>query len=425
MKLLYICYFSLREPLVETQVLAYLRQLADDGHQIWFMSFEPGWPDSWSETEKQATKARLAASGIQWIALKYHKRPSLPATMWDIAVGARVARRLARREGLQVIHGRAHVASAMGALARWKKPQKLIFDIRGFNPEEYVDAGRWKAGGLKFQLMKAAERAIVRVANGFVILTDAGREIMFPKAIFQNELGAWSLPDHRPIEVIPCCVNTSGYQKSSEISREQAKHDQGLTGRRVVAYVGALGGWYMTDDMVKAWSIAKQQDPSSFALIFTQSPKEPLIQSLIQAGLEENVDFRVQKVAPSELPERLRAADIALSFIKPSYSKISSSPTKLAEYLASGCVVVSTRKIGDCDAQLSKNNVGVLLDDMTEETIGQALKQAFQMASEPDIETRCRSTVDQLFDLKNVGGKRYKRLYKRLFQSSMDPNSIS
>ena len=156
MKLLYICYFSLREPLVETQVLAYLRQLADDGHQIWFMSFEPGWPDSWSDTEKQATQARLAASGIQWIALKYHKRPSLPATMWDIAVGAWFARRLARREGLQVIHGRAHVASAMGALARWKKPQKLIFDIRGFNPEEYVDAGRWKAGGLKFRLMKAA-----------------------------------------------------------------------------------------------------------------------------------------------------------------------------------------------------------------------------------------------------------------------------
>jgi glycosyltransferase involved in cell wall biosynthesis len=172
----------------------------------------------------------------------------------------------------------------------------------------------------------------------------------------------------------------------------------------------------MTEDMVEAWTIAKHQDPSSFALIFTQSPKESLIQSLTQAGLKENTDFRVQKVAPSELPERLRAADVALSFIKPSYSKISSSPTKLAEYLASGCVVVSTRKIGDCDAQLSKNNVGVLLDNMNDDTIAKALKQAFQMASQPDIETRCRSTVNQLFDLKDVGGNRYKRLYRRLFE---------
>ncbi|MEI7920296.1 MAG: glycosyltransferase [Planctomycetota bacterium] len=418
MKLLYLCYFSLREPLVETQVLAYLRQLAGDGYQIWFITFEPGWPDSWTDTEKQATQARLAADGITWVALKYHKRPSLPATMWDIAVGAWTARRIASREGILVFHGRAHVASAMGALARWRKPQKLIFDIRGFNPEEYVDAGRWKAGGLKFRLMKAAERVIMQVANGFVILTDAGRQIMFPTAIADQETGAWILPDGRPIEVIPCCVDTAGFQKASAISRQEAKQNLGLSDKRIVAYVGALGGWYMTSDMVKAWSIAKRQVPSSFALIFTQSPKANLIQSLIDAGLQENTDFLVQKVAPSELPALLRAADIALSFIQPSYSKISSSPTKLAEYLAAGCVVVSTRDIGDCNAQLNENNVGVLLDNMNENTIGQAIQKAFEIASDPDIETRCRATVDHLFDLKTVGGKRYKRLYYRLLKPS-------
>ena len=55
---------------------------------------------------------------------------------------------------------------------------------------------------------------------------------------------------------------------------------------------------------------------------------------------------------------------------------------------------------------------------MNENTIGQAIQKAFEIASDPDIETRCRATVDHLFDLKTVGGKRYKRLYNRLLKPS-------
>ena len=43
---------------------------------------------------------------------------------------------------------------------------------------------------------------------------------------------------------------------------------------------------------------------------------------------------------PGEVPRYLKAADVAISFIKPCYSKQSSSPTKIAEYLASGLPVV-------------------------------------------------------------------------------------
>lgn len=415
MKSLYISYFNLREPLLETQVLAYLRQLAAAGHEIWLLTFEPGWPKSWTAEEIETKRRLLAEQGIRWIALKYHKKPSLLATMWDIAVGAYVARRLAKQEKIDVIHGRAHVASAIGALARWRRPQKLIFDIRGFNPEEYVDAGRWKPNSLKFRLMKAAEKAVLRVAHGFVILTHNGRQLIFPDAKPLDETGAWALPDGRPIEVIPCCVDISRFHEAAQIPRQLAKQNLGLADRRIVAYVGALGGWYMTSEMVRSWILSKKQDPSSFALIYTQSPRNEIVELLKQAGLIENTDFLVQRVAPAELPKLLRAADVALSFIRPSYSKISSSPTKLAEYLAAGCVVISTSKIGDCDEQLNENNVGVLLADTSDASLEQGLKSAFELAAEPDIENRCFATVKKLFDLQEIGGLRYKRLYQRLF----------
>ena len=38
---LYICYFGLREPLVQTQVLPYLRQLRSEKLQVSLLTFEP------------------------------------------------------------------------------------------------------------------------------------------------------------------------------------------------------------------------------------------------------------------------------------------------------------------------------------------------------------------------------------------------
>src|SRR5436305_4884004 len=132
---LYICYFGLREPLVQTQVLPYVRELVAGGVRMSLLTFEPR-PfdhDEWRE--------RLRADGIEWHALRYHKRPSLPATLWDIFAGARFAARLARRERIEILHGRSHVGGAIGALAKKLTGARLIFDIRGLLAEEYVDSG--------------------------------------------------------------------------------------------------------------------------------------------------------------------------------------------------------------------------------------------------------------------------------------------
>ena len=79
---LYICYFGLREPLVQTQVLPYVRELVAGGVRMSLLTFEPRPfdQDEWRE--------RLRAEGIAWHALRYHKRPTLPATLYDIVRGA-------------------------------------------------------------------------------------------------------------------------------------------------------------------------------------------------------------------------------------------------------------------------------------------------------------------------------------------------
>src|SRR5437588_6093233 len=128
MRTLYICYFGLREPLVQTQVLPYLRELSAAGIAVHLLTFEP---EQLSLRELEDEKARLREQGIEWFSLPYHKRPSVPATLFDILAGAWFAARLVRRAKLNVLHARAHIPLAMALLARLTARASLIFDLRG------------------------------------------------------------------------------------------------------------------------------------------------------------------------------------------------------------------------------------------------------------------------------------------------------
>ena len=77
---LYVCYFGLREPLVQTQVLSYLRQLKSDSLRVSLLTFEPRLHQAWSKQQLAEQRAALASEGITWHYLPYHKSPSLPAT---------------------------------------------------------------------------------------------------------------------------------------------------------------------------------------------------------------------------------------------------------------------------------------------------------------------------------------------------------
>jgi glycosyltransferase involved in cell wall biosynthesis len=228
---LYICYFGLREPLVQTQVLPYLRELAAGGVRVFLLTFEPQPVSEWPREELDAERTRLAGQGVEWRALTYHKRPSLPATAYDIAAGALYAARLVRREKIDVVHGRSHVAAAMAASVKRLTGRPFIFDIRGFLPEEYVDAGVWPAGGRLYRVAKRVERRLLAAADGFVVLTERARDILFPDA------GA---PGARPVEVIPCCVDLERFGAADGVSREEVRRELGVEGRRV--FVSLLTG---------------------------------------------------------------------------------------------------------------------------------------------------------------------------------------
>lgn len=408
---LYLCYFGVREPLVNTQVVPYIAEMAERGAEIMLLTFEHDL-ERFAASEQDAARSRLRRQGIEWYRLPYHKRPTLPATLYDVCAGALKTLRLVRKRKINLLHARSHVPALMAALAKLFTGTKFIFDIRGLMADEYVDAGHWPANGFLYRCTKAVERRLLRSADGFVVLTQVARELLFPQS------KGYASEDAR-VEVIPCCVDGSRFERpeQAKAQRERGRGERNWMNRRVVLYLGALNGWYLSEEMAQLFAAAFKQDRANLPVVITQSDGSGMAKRLIELGLQPG-DFMIRSALPQEVPALLAAADVAVSLIKPSFSKKASSPTKMGEYLASGLPVLCNAGVGDIDHLISGERVGVLLHEFNLQAYGAAMQQMLELLREPGVHERCREVAFRYFDLERVGATRYARLYASIAGTS-------
>src|SRR5215210_1967154 len=127
--ILYISYDGMMEPLGQSQVLSYLERLAA-GRRIHLISYEKAadWAD---EVRRRAVAERIKGGGIAWHPLRYHMRPTAPATLYDIAAGATLGIALALRHRLRIVHARSYIAGLAALAVKRATGARLLFDIRG------------------------------------------------------------------------------------------------------------------------------------------------------------------------------------------------------------------------------------------------------------------------------------------------------
>ena len=396
MHTLYICYFGLREPLVQTQVLPYLRQLAGAGIGVCLLTFEPGGKDRWAEDEKAEWLARLRADGIIWYSAHYHKRPRLLVTLYDIAAGAWRALGIVRRHKISVLHARAHVPLAMALMIRRLTGCRLVFDIRGLMAEEYVDAGALAEGSIVFRLIKRLERAGIRRADQVVVLTQRLREWLGRQGVEIDK-----------VEVIPCCVDFSRF---AGCPAESARPDPGTF---EVIYAGAAAGLYRVEEMALFFLALRARKPEAFLRILTATPRDGVVAALERAGLTER-DFAIERVSAEEVPAYLRRARLGVSFRKLTFSQIAASPTKIPEYLAAGLPVVCSAGVGDTDELVENEGVGIVIRSFDSNAYAEAAEKLLRIIEDPALHDRCCRVARQRFDLERVGARGYCQVYRRI-----------
>jgi 2-polyprenyl-3-methyl-5-hydroxy-6-metoxy-1,4-benzoquinol methylase/glycosyltransferase involved in cell wall biosynthesis len=391
---LYVCYLSLEDPLVSSQVVAYLDGLARRGHTIHLLTFEP---QRLTRARRRALRERLRAQGVRWHGLRYHKRPSLPATAFDTVCGALACAWLTRRHKLDAIHARSHVPAAMALLAEPVARHQLIFDIRGLMAEEYVDAGRWRPDGLAFRITKRVQQAAIRRAAAGVVLTERARRLLFGEARRDD------------VFVIPCCADVERIASARRL-RDEARRTLAVGERPVLVYVGKFGGWYMAAEMADFFAVAREVIEGLHFLVLTQTERHELEQIFASKRIDR-LDYTITSVEHARLGELLAGADAAIALIEPAPSKIASSPTKIGECLAAGLPVLAT-DIGDVKPLLARTDTGIVVERFAASAYRAAAVELAGMLGDPGLAERCTTTAREQLSLSEVGVPRYDQLYR-------------
>jgi glycosyltransferase involved in cell wall biosynthesis len=388
----YLSYDGVAEPLGRSQVLPYVRGLAARGHRIELLTFE--------KTGTPLAFRRALAPGVRWTALRYHRRPSVPATAFDMAVGAAVLALLAILSRADLFHARSYVTAAFALPVARMLRVPLLFDTRGFLFDERADAGRWPRDGWLYRRAKRIEASLFRRSDAITVLTHSMQRYLrqeYPRAA---EIRA-------PIWVIPTCADLALFSPSGP--RDPALAPS-LDGARVLAYLGAFGAWYLAEDMARfylAWR--RVVGHARFLVISTHSP-EAIRRLLAEAGV---VDELVHVEAPyAHVPEMLRWSEAGVFFFPAVFSKRGSAPTKLGEALGCG-LPVATTPIGDIEDLLRGEPAGVVVRSLDDAGLERAAAALSAAALRPEVRQAARGLAERWFSL-DAGISAYDALYRRL-----------
>ena len=329
----YLTYDGLTDPLGQSQVLPYLVGLSIKGYEFTVISFEK--PAAFSKRNAEI-KSICVQNNITWIPKKYHKKPPVLSTLYDVWVMWHAVKKCYLQNSFPIIHCRSYITSLVGLRAKRKWGVKFIFDMRGFWVDERVEGGLWNLKNPMFKLIfnffKNKEIEFLREADHIMSLTYNAK----------SEIESWKI-DNAPITVIPTCVDLEMFdpKKVSLDDKKDLRNRLGIGNNHfVLLYLGSWGTWYLTDKMLSFFSELKNKQPHAKFMIITGD-------KVNLADFRWKQDVIVMHSERKKVPTFITIADAAICFVKTTFSKKASSATKIAEIIAMGVPVFTNHGWGD------------------------------------------------------------------------------
>lgn len=390
MKAFFVAYHSAFEEISRSQVLPYVYGLSKQGVGFRLISFEKSPLDAAAARELEQ---ELAAHGVSWTRLRYHKKPRLLAKIFDHLVGTLAISYLILKHKPDIIHMRGVMACCSALLPSRLLSVKALFDVRSELADEYVGGGLLRHDSIVYRTLKGFQHLCCRWADRLVVLTARHK-------LYLQDLGI-----RKDVTIIPCCVDTDRFRRLPAVAAPER-----LKGRFVIVYHGKIGSWYMFDEMLDFLRCARQAVSEAHLLVLTQTPERDFSRRIIDRRLEEDVSVLHPRF--EDIPSYLSGCKAGLMFIQP-YRKFASSPIKLGECLSCGVPVVINAGIGDTEEFLSRHAVGVVVRSFRQPDYQESFSRLLALLRDPDLPRRCRDTALAELPL-SLALDRYGAIYRSL-----------
>jgi len=391
------------DPLGQSQVLPYLSGLSKEGYSFHLISFEK---EERFSHHREHIQAICDAAGINWYPLSYTKKPPLLSTIYDVQRMKRLAHKLHKKHPFKIVHCRSYIAALVGLGMKKKYGTKFLFDMRGFWANERIDGKIWKLSNPIFKRVydyfKKKEIQFFKQADYTISLTYNGKK----------EIESWKeFGEHTPqIEVIPCCVDLELFNPENINETDQTNLRETLhiaPSDSILGYVGSIGTWYMLSEMLDYFKLLKATKPSTKFLFVTGENPSTILNKAQEKEIKLE-DIIITSCRHNEVPLNISLFDHSIFFIRPTYSKKASSPTKQGEIMAMGIPLICNARVGDTDLVVEKYQAGQVLTDLTDAAYLQSFETELNFIKSKTIEG-----AREFYGLEE-GVRRYLSVYEKL-----------
>jgi len=346
------------DPLGQSQVIPYLEGLTKYGYRFTILSCEK--PEKYT-LHKEEIESLLENKPINWVPVKYHKNPAALSTVYDVYQLKKKSKKLHTKEKFDLVHTRAGIPALVGLWLKKKYGIKFINDIREFYSDSRIEGGMWNTDKFLYKkiylFFKQKEKEEFILSDGIVCLTKAAENIIRNSPDYKNEI---------PLHVIPCSVDTQLFDpgKIDNLQRIKLKDELKIKVEDFIfCYLGSVGSWYLTNEMMQFFKIISDKIPNAKFLFITPADNKTIIAIANKFRLSEN-KLIIKKANRNEVPALLSLSRYSVFFIKPCYSKQSSSPTKHGEIMAMGIPVITNSGVGDVAEIVEKYHSGIVLNEL-------------------------------------------------------------
>ena len=401
--ILYLSYDGMTDPLGQSQVLPYLIGLTKKGFRFHIISFEK--EDRFSKFREEI-QAICDQNQIIWHPLSYTKRPPLISTIWDIIRMRKKAFQLHRVFNFSLIHCRSYISALIGQTMQRKWGIKFLFDMRGFWADERIDGNIWSLNNPVFKVVynffKRKEKEFFLESDYIVSLTYNGK----------NDIISWQGFEQleNKIEVIPCCADLEKFNPDNInlVKKDAFKTELNLNDSDfVLGYVGSIGTWYMLDEMLAFFKVLLISKPSAIFLFVSGENQKIIFSKVAELGIPAD-RIRVKSVLHHDVATCISLFSASIFFIRPTFSKKASSPTKQGELMAMGVPVICNGGVGDTERVVREYHSGMVIEEFN--------NKSYQLAdlSFSDFDrTRSMKGAAEFYGL-NEGVERYFSVYQKL-----------
>lgn len=392
------------EPLGRSQVLEYLIDLSHNTN-ITLISFER------SKDLSSIEEVNLIVNkhGIKWYHIPYSNKFGLISSLFQIARSVILGSKIIKSETIHIIHARSMIPAVIGIILKKLYKVKLLFDIRGFAIDEKVDSGRLKKSTLLYKTLKYIDNHLYKHSDHVVTLTFVAKNLLQEKLNIAET----------KITVIPTCVNKNIFKPLNieEISVLKKSLNYHPHKDKIIIHTGTVSGWY---DFEKEAILVREMmnhDANLHFIILNKNEHGYINEYIVNFRFPKN-RVKVLSAQFIDVYKYLNIADASLFFIKSSYSKQASAPTKFAENVACYLPSITNENVGDMGYYINQYEVGfaIVLEKFNKNITSIALDVLKTIdANKIDVNVY-DSLINEHFD-KNIAVKKYSAIYNSLISA--------